>query len=61
MILHPTTEMQVVGNKSVKHRCRKKTVGEGPQQMERTRTNGLWMPIDYYHESEIDGQWEIIE
>ncbi len=48
-------EMRLVTSTMVKHRCLK-----SPMQLQRTYGSDKWMNIDYYHGSEIDGEWEVV-
>jgi hypothetical protein len=50
--------MKLVDSENILHRCI--SVAEGIQ-LQRTKWNNKdWMPIDYYHESEINGRWIVV-
>ena len=57
IMMNDEVEMRFIGSDRVKHRCTK-SYG-APKQMERS-FDGEWFSIDYYHASEIEGQWEVV-
>ena len=57
IMMNDEVEMRFIGSDKVKHRCSKSH--GGPKQMERSYDDE-WISIDYYHASEIEGQWEVV-